>query len=135
MQPKCSRAYLLRGCLKLLNNTFQVALLDFQRGLNLEGSNPLLLYNAGVALLRMQRYAEGLVQFRAALEQTTGWTGECGSLAALEEAILLNAALCNFHLQQSSAALACFKRLLEIQPEHASNTQVLTTMALSCHHM
>jgi hypothetical protein len=54
---------------------------------------------------------------------------------ALEEAILLNAALCNFHLHQASASLACFKRLIEIQPQHADNIQVLTTMALSCHHM
>ena len=119
-----------------MNNTPAVALTDFISGLDLAPSHPLLLYNCGVTLIRLDQCREALDRLGAAFESTATFPTENDSVKqALKEAILHTSALGHYQLKEYSNTMTCFKHLLELRPQHATTVNVLLTMALCCYHL
>ncbi|EDQ87743.1 uncharacterized protein MONBRDRAFT_9566 [Monosiga brevicollis MX1] len=133
---RVARAYLLRACFRVEQGQPSVALPDFRTALRLQPQSVLVHYNFGLALALLNEQAEALKLFETGLGLVHATVDSPNAPAkSLHASLLHNAAVVNFHLEEYAAALGCFKQLLDLVPEQASDVDTLITMALTCYHM
>lgn len=129
------------------------ALKDFEAGLQLQPSSPVLHYNRGLALARLQDKKGAKESFKDALADLAQYEEEDNMhknkykrkedtstkrdlfVSALEEFALRNLASVCMELEDNYDALSAFKRLLGAFPTCSRDVGVIEAMATTCHRM